>query len=91
MTAARTCGILIALAVVALAVVFLRSEQTRFAADTLRLERESIALRRQLWRLQTGVARLRSPERVRQSLEWFDVGLALAEPRRTEGGRVFTP
>ncbi len=51
-------------AVIALAVVFLRAEQTRAAGRTLRLEAQWVQARRDLWLSRSGVARLRSPEQV---------------------------
>lgn len=72
----RACALVMALGLLALAVVVLRAEQTRMAAESLSLERRCVAMRRQLWQLRTSVARLRTPQRLQDSLEWFDVGIA---------------
>jgi hypothetical protein len=76
MIATRACVIIVVLGGVALAVVCVRAEQTRAAAGSLALERKCITLRRELWQLQSGVARLRTPSRLQASVEWFDVDIA---------------
>ena len=88
MTAGRACTGVIALAAVALAVVCLRAEQTRVASQALSLERRFVALRGELWQLQTGVARLRTPARLQERVEWFDVGLASVKSGRIGRGEV---
>ena len=88
MTAGRACAGVIALAAVALAVVCLRAEQTRVAAQALGLERRFVALRGELWQLQTGVARLRTPVRLQERVDWFDVGLASVKLGRIGFGEV---
>jgi hypothetical protein len=65
----------VAFAAVALLLVHLRAEQTRAAARALAVESEWVELRRELWRLQTGVARLKAPGRIRDRVEWFDAAL----------------
>jgi len=75
LTALRVGVLLGAFTGLALAVVHLRSEQTRCAFRTLAQESRCVELRRELWRLQTGVARLRAPQRVRDSLDWFQTDL----------------
>lgn len=75
MTALRVCMLIAAFSAIALAVVYLRSEQTRAAARTLAIEAQRVELRRELWRLQTGVARLRTPGRIRERVGWFDAHL----------------
>ena len=71
MTAGRICTLLVAFAVIALAVVYLRAEQTRCAARTLAIESMRITVRRELWRVQAGVARLQAPTRIRDRMDWF--------------------
>ncbi|MBI4717216.1 MAG: hypothetical protein HY763_05385 [Planctomycetes bacterium] len=75
MTAFRVCVLFAALALLALAVVYLRTEQTRSAARTLKLESRWVELRRELWQAQTGVARLQAPEQVHDRLGWFQSDL----------------
>jgi hypothetical protein len=75
-----------AVALLALAVVTLRSEQARAAARTVALESRWIESRRELWKLQTGVARLRAPGRLHGSLEWFGAELATRDPQRSAPG-----
>lgn len=69
MNAGRACFLIGALAVVALAAVHLRAEQTRCAADLLKLESKWVALRGDWWELQVRAARLRAPERIHDRVE----------------------
>ena len=64
MNAVRACFLVGALAVIALAAVHLRAEQTRCAADLLKLESKWVMLRRDWWELQVRAARLRAPQRI---------------------------
>lgn len=84
MTTFRACVLLATFAVIALGVVHLRGAQTRAAARAASLELEQVAVRRELWRLQAGVARLRSPNKIHSRIEQFDVTLippSFQEPR----------
>lgn len=83
-------GILLTLTVsLALTVVYLRAEQTRCAARALALEAQRIELRRDLWDIQSRVARLRAPERVHHRLELFGTGLVPpANKDGVRGGRA---
>ncbi len=94
--ALRACMLLLAFAALALAVIHLRSQQVQSAAKGVALEKERIALRRELWKQQTMVARLRTPARLYGSLEWFQTNLARrdvqsvstsAAPKPSEGVR----
>ncbi len=80
----RACVLLVGLVAIAFAAVWLRAEQTRVAASSLRLEAEWIGRRRELWAVQTSVARLRTPGRVRHGVTWFETELLPpeAEPSR---------
>lgn len=71
----RICVLVGLFAVVALALVWLRAEQTRCAADTLRMRQECVTLRRSLWKVQTVAARLRAPERMHNRMGWFRTDL----------------
>lgn len=96
MSGFRVCVTLLLFAALALALVALRGGQTRAAAYALRLESQSAGLRRDLWSVKTSVARLRTPQRVREGLEHFEPDLVspktivigpetrLASHRRTE-------
>ena len=75
LTALRRCVLLAAFAGIALTVVYLRSEQTRAAARALAIESQRVELRRELWRLQAGVARLKAPGRIRERVGRFDANL----------------
>jgi len=66
---------LAAFAVMALAVVHLRAEQTRCAARMVAMDADWVRMRRDLWGLQTRIARLRSPERIHDRVAAFQTGL----------------
>jgi hypothetical protein len=70
------CFLILALAGVALAVVFLRAEQTRCAARTLAMESRRIELRSELWALQTRAARLRAPHQIRDRVGRLEAAVA---------------
>lgn len=76
MSATRVIGLVAGFALLALALVHLRSEQTRSAAALLRMESRRAELRRDLWDLQTRSARLRTPQRVMESAELLPTDLA---------------
>jgi hypothetical protein len=61
-----------ALSLIALVAVYLRAEQTRCAAHTLAIESELIKERRELWRVQSAVARLRAPGHIHDRMDWFE-------------------
>jgi hypothetical protein len=73
---ARALPLLASFALIALGVVYLRAEQTRSAAETLKLEAQWTELRRERWLLQTRAARLRSPTQIHERVARFDVDLA---------------
>jgi len=79
---ARICVLMLLFACVALGVVYLRVEQTRCAAAALRLEAERTEARHELWRVQTSVARLRSPERLHGRMSWIKTNLVA--PTKTD-------
>ncbi|HNQ23363.1 MAG TPA: hypothetical protein PKK06_09745 [Phycisphaerae bacterium] len=60
---------------VALTVVYLRAEQARTVARTLALEARWVDLRRELWTVQTEVARLRAPEQIHERVQRFQAAL----------------
>ena len=71
--------LLVGFVLIAFAGLHLRAEQARSAARTLALESRWVELRRELWGVQTEVARLRAPERIHEWLERFEVELAPPE------------
>jgi hypothetical protein len=64
-----------ALTLIALGVTVLRVEQTRTAARTVAMENEWAALRRESWRLQTALARLRAPGTIHDRTQWIQTDL----------------
>ena len=75
MTVARGCTLLACFTVIALTVVHLRSEQTRSAARLASMDAKWVDLRRELWGVQTRIARLRCPERIHDRVTAFQTGL----------------
>lgn len=73
MKVGRIGALFAAVALIAIAVVQLRAEQARVAADSLQLEGSWMELRRELCELRASVARLRSPERIHDRVDWFYV------------------
>lgn len=86
MSSARLCFLIIAFAVVAVATVHLRSEQTRCAAELANLESKWVLLRREWWDLQTRTARLRSPTHIRGRVERLRVDLVSPESQLSPVG-----
>ncbi len=75
MRTTRTCCLVFSLAMVALAVVHLRAEQTRTASSLLRLESRWVALRREWWGLQSQAARMHAPKRIHDRLQLINADL----------------
>ena len=75
MTIVRGCVLLAAFSAIALTIVHLRSEQTRCAARMVAIDADWVRLRRDLWGLQTRIARLRAPERIHDRVAAFQTGL----------------
>lgn len=75
MNATRLAVLMLGFALLGLAAVYVRTEQARSAARTLAIEMQWIELRGVWWELQTDVARLRSPERIRERLGWYQSDL----------------
>jgi hypothetical protein len=75
---------LLSLGALALLSAHLRIEQRRSAARALRIESEWVALRHERWEWQVKTARTRSPERVRDRLQTWQVSLVPPEEDRAE-------
>ncbi len=75
MTVARGCLLLACFATLAVAVVHLRSEQTRTASRLAAMDADWVQVRRDLWSLQTRTARLRAPQRIHDRVAAFQTGL----------------
>lgn len=65
----RLLGLLLAFAVVAVALVNLRTEQTCATARMLAAQTRRNQLRRELWSLQVRTARLKTPARIRERVD----------------------
>lgn len=81
MAGGRLFMVITALAGIALAVVGLRSRQTHYAAELLKLETQWIELRSEWWAVQTRAARLRAPDRIHQRMEFFAVSFEAIDGR----------
>lgn len=75
MTVRRGSTLLAVFASLALAVVYLRAEQTRAAASILGLESEWVRLRSDLWSVETRMARARAPDRIHNRAAYLATGL----------------
>jgi len=80
MNTIRTMSLVVAFALISLALVQLRAAQTQTAASLLRMEAERIALRRELWDIETRMARLRSPARIIEAADKLPAELSAPGP-----------
>lgn len=69
MTIPRAAALLVVFALVAMSVVYVRGEQTRTAARIHELAVTQNRLRQASWELQMEIARLKTPDRIRQNVE----------------------
>ncbi len=75
MSVSKACGLLACFALISIFVVFLRAEQARSVQRALAHEQEWVRLRRELWALQAEVARLKTPDQIRERVYRFRVNL----------------
>lgn len=75
MKAARVALVILGFGLAGLGLVMLRAEQTRSSARALALEMEWMALRRESWSTQVGLARLRAPGSIHDRSKWFQTDL----------------
>ena len=69
MTVARAAALFLTFALIALSVVYLRGQQTRTTARTHDLRVTQHRLRQQSWELQMEIARLKTPDQIRERVE----------------------
>lgn len=69
MTVARGLALLLCFAVLAVATIALRSEETRLTARIHRLHGRQVELRRESWALQMEIARLKAPRQIRERVD----------------------
>ena len=69
MTVGRGVVLLLTFVILAVCGVHLRAEETRLAARIQKLRAERAALRRESWALQVEIARLRTPDRIRDRVD----------------------
>ncbi len=75
MTVCRAAALLVTFAAIALGVVFLRGEQTRTAARIHQLQVSKDRLRHESWDLQMEIARLRTPDLIRERVERWQLNV----------------
>jgi len=68
----RLTGLLLAFAVLAVWLVHLRAEQMRMTAKMLSAQTRRVHLRRELWVLQTRLARAKAPGRILDRIEGME-------------------
>lgn len=86
MTIPRMVGLLVALTLVGVAVVALRVEQARHMREIQKLQFRQTELRRHIWTQENELARLRSPQMIRERAARLGVSTATEVPR--ESGAV---
>ncbi|HSW45301.1 MAG TPA: hypothetical protein VLM89_07000 [Phycisphaerae bacterium] len=87
MTIPRMVGLLAALTVVGLGVVIIRVDQAAISHRIQDLQFRQVELGRQLWTQEIELARLRSPEVIRDRAERFGLPIGLSEPAKDARGR----
>jgi hypothetical protein len=73
MTIARMVGLLVALTAIGIGVVAIRVDQARTTRRIQDLQFRQTDLQREIWRQEMELARLRSPQMIRERLERFDL------------------
>ncbi len=89
MTIPRMVGLLLALTVVGLGVVVIRVDEAAISQRIQELQFRQTELRRQLWTQEMELARLRSPDMIRDRAERFGLSTSLAatEKDKAKTGR----
>jgi cell division protein FtsL len=80
MTIPRAATLLVVFALVALIVVHLRAEQTRADARIHELAMTCWRLRQNSWELQLEIARLKTPEQIRERVERWQLNVMTPSP-----------
>ncbi|MCP4248655.1 MAG: hypothetical protein GY778_16540 [bacterium] len=69
MTIPRGLALLLCFAVLAVATIALRSEETRLTAQIQQLRGQQVDLRRESWALQLEIARLKAPREIQERVD----------------------
>ncbi len=88
MTIVRGLYLLSFLGVLSVGVVALRTDQIRTAANIERMRGDVLQLRRESWTLQMEIARLRTPEQVRNRVERWTLNIEQPVPPSEQVGEV---
>jgi len=80
LTTQRAVFLLVAFGALALGLVHIRTLQTRAAATAVRMELKQVEARRRLWAIQARVARLRTPDEIRNRVIRFDESVVPPAP-----------
>ena len=73
-------GLLLVFGAIALAVVYLRLEQTRTARRIQKIQMELVEIRRESWTAQLAIARLKAPSRLERRVEELNLQVAAPYP-----------
>ncbi len=77
MTTIRWVAITLVLALAALVIVYLRTEQARIAHETALLEAELLELERESWEQEAEISRLRAPSLIKERRQAFGTSMAV--------------
>lgn len=87
MTVGRVAGFLMLMGLIGGSVLWLRSEEVRVAVRTQRLHHEEIALRRELWRNQLEIGRLKSPTVVSERMKPMELTVVPPDDLSRDDGK----
>lgn len=85
MTTARMVGVLLGLAVIGIAIVAIRVDQSRASQRIQKLQFQHTDLSREIWTQEMEMAQLRSPQAIREQAR--RLGLEVAPPGTEQAGR----
>ncbi|HOB75416.1 MAG TPA: FtsL-like putative cell division protein [Phycisphaerae bacterium] len=87
MTTSRMVGVLVALALVGIAVVAIRVDQSRATQRIQKLQFEHTDLKREIWTQEVEIARLRSPQAIREQASRLGLEVAPKPPAAVKPAR----
>lgn len=82
MTVGRLVGLLVILTAIGLGVVGLRVDQARHTRKIQELQFHQTDLRRRMWQQEMELARLRSPQLIRERAQQFGLASSRTEPEK---------
>ncbi len=87
MTTSRMVGVLVGLALVGIAVVAIRVDQSRVSQRIEKLQFQQTDLSREIWRQEMEMARLRSPQAIREQASRLGLEIAPKPPEPPKSAR----